>query len=151
MYNKLMLPYYNLYVHVRCKKVKKQGDTSNNQITKIQQVSICTPFTACNTVGAMMEVNISLVFPKTNLYNPNITRPAENLEKLRQPDPSYDLYLQKNCQGTISWTNLPLKKKQYQNTVRSNENFGREKRFHSQFSNQYCFVPHSLSMVLQCS
>lgn len=34
-----------------------------------------------------MEVNILLVFPKTNLYNPNITRPAENLEKLRQPDP----------------------------------------------------------------
>lgn len=41
-----------------------------------------------------MEVNILLVFPKTNLYNPNITRPAENLEKLRQPDPPYDLYLQ---------------------------------------------------------
>lgn len=31
----------------------------------------------------MMEVNILLVFPKTNLYNPNITRPAENLEKTK--------------------------------------------------------------------
>lgn len=35
MYNKLMLPYYNLYVHVRCKKVKKQWDTI--AITKIQK------------------------------------------------------------------------------------------------------------------
>lgn len=60
-----------------------------------------------------MEVNILFVFFKINFYNLNIMRFVENLEKLRQLDLFYD----KNCQGIISWMNLLLKKKQYQNIV----------------------------------
>lgn len=74
-----------------------------------------------------MEVNILFVFFKINFYNLNIMRFVENLEKLRQLDLFYDLYLQKNCQSIISWMNLFLKKKQFQNIVWFNENFGWEK------------------------
>lgn len=40
-----------------------------------------------------MEVKILFVFFKINFYNLNIMRFVENLEKLRQLDLFYDLYL----------------------------------------------------------